>query len=74
MTAKELEDKVNGLQKQISEMEDAFRRLSQENNNLVGMIAKLSDDLGTTKIDVTNMKRAAEAKAKAEAKAGITKY
>ena len=73
-TTKELEEKVNALQRQFTDMEDAIRRLAQENNNLVGMLSKLSDDLNTSKGEVAMLKRNAEAKAQADARAGVTKY
>lgn len=74
MTAKELEEKVSGLQKQLSEMEGAIRSLAQENNSLVSMVAKISDDLQGSKADLAVLKARAEAKAKADALAGVTKY
>lgn len=73
-TTKELEEKVNALQRQLTDMEGAIRRIAQENNNLVAMVVKLSDDLSASKGEVALLKRNAEAKAKADAKAGVTKY
>lgn len=73
-TTKELEERVTALQAQLSDMEDAIRRIATENNNLVSMVAKLSDDLSSSKADVATLKRNAELKAKADARAGVTKY
>ncbi len=73
-TTKELEERVSALQNQLTDMEGAIRRMAQENNSLVSMVAKISDDLNASKADVATLKRSAEARARAEAKAGVTKY
>lgn len=66
--------KVEGLEKSFTEMQDAIRRLSQECNSLVSMVAKLSEELNKVNGQLQIHKMEVEAKFKALNKIGATTY
>lgn len=74
MAVKDVEGKVEVLEKQLSEMQSAIRRMAQESNNLVSMVSKLSSDLTTVRGELATFKKEADVKAKAQGQAGVTRY
>lgn len=55
-TIAELEKKVQNLEKALSEAEGAIRRIGTQENNLVEMLAKISAEVSTLKVEVANLK------------------
>lgn len=66
--------KLKALEKALEEMQGAIRRIFQENNTAVAMIAKISDDVNTLKGDVANIKKDLTERAKRELAMGRTNY
>lgn len=74
MGAKDVENKVEALEKQLSEMESAIRRMAQENNDLVAMVSKVVAESSATKSTVEALRKELEKRAKKEALLGRTNY
>lgn len=52
----ELDAKTKALEKALEEFQGAIRRHGEELNNLTSMLSKVSGDLSTLKVEMTNLK------------------
>ena len=56
MAPPNLNDRLDSVVKELSEMQGAIRRLAQENTTNVGLIAKLREELSTVRADLERLK------------------
>lgn len=73
MTNLELEKKVQGVEKSVSEMQDAIRGLSQQDNNVLSSLSKISEDINKFRAELATLK-AAVAKLDKSTKMSISRY
>lgn len=66
--------KLKALEKALDDMQGAIRKIFQENNTMIAMVAKISDDVGTLKGEVATIKKELQEKAKRELTLGRTNY
>jgi len=53
---RELEDRMVGFDKQLGDMRDAIRRMSESINNLLDMLVKVHQDVADVKSDLMKTK------------------
>jgi uncharacterized protein YoxC len=68
----ELEKQVVGVEKEMQDMISAVRSLTQQSNNIVLMLGKLSDEVAGLKGKLSTLKSESDARSKQES--NITRY
>lgn len=59
-TNKELELKVESMEKNIFELQNAIRKISQENNEILKMVSKVNDMSENSKTQLETLKKKME--------------
>ena len=73
MTNLELEKKVQGVEKSLSEMQDAIRNLSQQDGNTLAILNKLSEEVNKFRAELGSLK-AAVGKIDKTTKMSVSRY
>lgn len=71
---KETQVRLAGVDKSIDEMRDTVRRIFQDNNTVLSILSKLSDDVNGLKAELSLLKKELSDKDKKAANLGRTNY
>lgn len=61
-----LEAKVTALEQELNESKDSIRRLAGEQNNLLAMVSRISEEVNKLKVETANTKVALERQVKTQ--------